>query len=69
MKTNSMVFVAAAALTLSISSAGAQERLTSKHGAGDQAGASNLITPEKVKQASGLIKQGKTSSLASTYEA
>jgi hypothetical protein len=69
MMPKSIVFVAAAALTLSISSADAQERLTSKHGPGDQAGASNLITPDKVKQASGLIKEGKTYPLARTYEA
>jgi len=41
----------------------------SKFGADDQAGASNLMTPDKVMQAIKLIKQGKTVSLARTYEA
>lgn len=35
----------------------------SQHGKDDQAGASNLITPEKVKQAASLIKEGKVYSL------
>lgn len=69
MGTKTSVIVAAALLSFSVASAGAQERLPSKHGPDDQAGASNLITPEKVKQASALIKQGKIYPLARTYEA
>jgi hypothetical protein len=69
MKSKSSMLFAAAVFALGVASASAQERLTSKHGADDQAGASNLITPEKAKQAAGLIKQGKTYPLARTYEA
>ena len=39
----------------------------SKHGKDDQAGQSNLMTPDRVKAAMGLIKQGKVVSLARTY--
>lgn len=47
----------------------AQERWwPSKHGAEDQAGASNLITPEKVKQAAGLVREGKVYPLARIYD-
>ncbi len=69
MKSKSSMLFAAAAFALGVASASAQERLTSRHGADDQAGASNLITPEKAKQAASLIKQGKTYPLARTYEA
>lgn len=69
MNWRSTTFAAATILTFSIAAAGAQERLTSKHGADDQAGASNLITPDKAKQAASLIKLGKTYSLARTYDA
>ncbi len=61
--------LAGIALAVSLGTAGAQEQLASRHGAGDQAGASNLITAEKVRQASALIKEGKTYPLARTYEA
>jgi len=40
----------------------------SKYGAEDQAGASNLMTPEKALEAAKLIKTGNTVSLARTYE-
>jgi hypothetical protein len=69
MKSRSMVIAAIALLSLSAAGAESQEKLSSKYGADDQAGASNLITPEKIKQASGLIKQGKVYPLARTYEA
>ena len=39
----------------------------SQHGKNDQAGQSNLMTPERVKAAMKLIKQGKVISLARTY--
>lgn len=59
---------AMAVLAFGVAGAHAQEKLSSRYGTGDQAGASNLITPEKVRQASSLIKEGKTYSLARTYE-
>jgi kynurenine formamidase len=69
MKSMSTAVIAAAALfSFGVASVDAQERLSSRHGADDQAGASNLITPDKIKQASGLIKQGKVYPLARTYE-
>lgn len=40
----------------------------SKYGKDDQAGASNLITPEKIKQAAALIKEGKVYSLIRDLE-
>ncbi|MEM7236617.1 MAG: cyclase family protein [Pseudomonadota bacterium] len=42
---------------------------TSPYGADDQAGASNLMTPEKVLEAIALMKTGTVTSLGRTYEA
>lgn len=41
----------------------------SRWGAEDQAGASNLMTPEKTLQAASMIKDGKVYKLGKTYEA
>lgn len=41
----------------------------SEHGADDQAGASNRITPEKVLQAASLIRDGKVYRIGRDYEA
>ncbi len=41
----------------------------SRWGAGDQAGASNMMSPQKVLEAVSLIKSGKVYSLGRTYEA
>lgn len=41
----------------------------SRWGAGDQAGASNMMTPQKVIEAAALIKRGKVYSLGRVYEA
>lgn len=46
----------------------AEDWYPSRYGAEDQAGASNLMTPEKALQATQLIKTGQTISLARTYE-
>jgi len=42
--------------------------LKSPFGEGDQAGASNLMTPDKVKEAMGLMKTGQVISIGRTYE-
>lgn len=50
--------------------ASAQEKwYPSKYGKDDQAGQSNLMTPERAKNAMKYIKQGKVVSLARTYSA
>jgi kynurenine formamidase len=55
---------------LGTAEASAQEKwFPSRFGAGDQAGASNLMTPKKVVQAVSLIKKGEVISLGRTYEA
>jgi kynurenine formamidase len=51
---------AGVALALSAGPALAQECKPSKWGADDEAGAVNLVTPERVKAAAALIKEGKT---------
>lgn len=57
------------ALTVSMSAAHADGHgLTSPYGEGDQAGASNLMTAEKVKEAMGLMKSGTVISIGRTYE-
>ena len=45
-----------------------ESTLKSPFGDGDQAGASNLMTPEKVKEAMGLMKSGTVISIGRTYE-
>lgn len=45
------------------------QALKSPFGEGDQAGASNLMTQEKVKEAMGLMKTGNVISIGRTYEA
>ena len=44
------------------------QKLTTPFGEGDQAGASNLMTPDKVKEAMGLMKTGTVISIGRTYE-
>jgi hypothetical protein len=58
---------AGAALLLSGAALAEDDWYPSKHGKDDQAGQSNLMTPDRVKAALGLIKQGKVISLARTY--
>jgi len=67
-----LAFAAACAGTLVMalgSAAMAEETLKSPFGADDQAGRSNLMTPDRVKEAMALIEHGKTISLARTYSA
>jgi kynurenine formamidase len=64
----SITLMTATALAFGIASAGAQEILPSPFGPDDQAGASNLITPEKALQAAALITQGDIYPLARIYE-
>ncbi|MBY8977833.1 cyclase family protein [Rhodobacteraceae bacterium NNCM2] len=60
----------AAALSAGLAAgATAQDWTTSAYGPDDQAGASNLMTPEKVIEAIGLMKSGTVTSLGRTYEA
>ena len=47
-------------LALAAAPALAKDCQPSKYGADDEIGAANLITPERVKAAAGLVKQGKT---------
>ena len=62
------IATAGAALLLASGAAIAKDDwYPSKYGKDDQAGQSNLMTPDRVKAAMGLIKQGKTVSLARTY--
>lgn len=59
---------AAAAMMMVAGSASAEQAwYPSKHGKDDQAGQSNLMTPERLKAAMEYIKEGKTISLARTY--
>ena len=62
-------FAAAAALALAMGSAASamDKWYPSKFGADDQAGRSNMMTPERTMAAMKYIKQGKTVSLARTY--
>lgn len=64
--------LAATTIALSISFSGLAvadgHSLQSPFGEGDQAGASNLMTPEKVKEAMGLMKTGAVISIGRTYE-
>ena len=64
--------LAAVSLALSLSMAGAaladDHKLATPFGEGDQAGASNLMTPDKVKEAMGLMKTGTVISIGRTYE-
>ncbi len=64
------LFAATATATLLMASgaASAQDNwYPSKFGKDDEAGRSNLMTPDQVKKAMGYIKQGKVVSLARTY--
>ena len=54
----------AAALPLAMTAAHAQDWYPSAYGAKDEIGAANLLTPELVRQAVGLVKTGKTYPLA-----
>lgn len=69
--TRSVLFLLTLSLTLvSRSTAQTRERgpwWPSRWGAGDQAGASNWITPEKVLTATKLVKTGKTYELGQPY--
>jgi kynurenine formamidase len=58
----------AAALAI-VATAAAGHDLSSPFGEDDQAGASNLITPEKVLEAANLIEEGRLYPLARTYSA
>ena len=58
---------ASATLLLSGTAFAKDDWFPSTHGKDDQAGQSNLMTPDRVKAAMGLIKQGKVISLARTY--
>ncbi|QBE67548.1 cyclase family protein [Pseudoduganella lutea] len=51
-------------LLLALNAASAQDWYPSTYGAKDEIGAANLLTPEIVKQAVGLVKTGKTYPLA-----
>ena len=51
-------------LPLAIQAANGADWYPSEYGANDQIGAANLLTPEVVKQAVGLVKTGKTYPLA-----
>ena len=67
MKTKTLSAICAV-LLMSGGTALAQDKwYPSPFGKDDQAGRSNLMTPEQVKKALGYIKQGKTVSLARTY--
>lgn len=71
--THTVLSIASAvALTASISGitqADGHSALESPYGEGDQAGASNLMTAGKVKEAMGLMKTGTVISIGRTYEA
>lgn len=54
----------AAALPLAMGAAAAQDWYPSAYGAKDEIGAANLLTPDVVKQAVGLVRTGKTYPLA-----
>lgn len=58
---------AGTALLLSSAAFAQDDWYPSKHGKDDQAGQSNLMTPDRVKAAMKYIKQGKVISLARTY--
>lgn len=61
--------LAAAGLVMAAGTAFAEESwYPSKFGKDDEAGRSNLMTAERVQEAMTFIKQGKTVSLARTYE-
>ena len=64
--------LAAVSLALTISMAGSAlsdgHGLKAPFGEGDQAGASNLMTPDKVKEAMSLMKTGTVISIGRTYE-
>ena len=61
-------FSFAVALSLSNTALADGHGLTAPFGEGDQAGASNLMTPDKVKEAMGLMKTGTVISIGRTYE-
>lgn len=63
MKTFAMLALAAA-LPFAAQSAAAADWYASAYGAKDEIGAANLLTPEVVKQAVGLVRTGKTYPLA-----
>ena len=64
------LFATGLMFALAVGSAGAKDAVpASKFGADDQAGRSNLMTPDAVKKAMGFMKQGKVISLARTYSA
>lgn len=55
-------------LAMATSHATAQECTPSKYGADDEIGAANLITPERVKAAAALVKEGKRHALGIVVE-
>jgi kynurenine formamidase len=65
---NLILLATVAALSISVKTTAAQGLLPSPYGPEDQAGASNLITPEKALQAAGLITQGRIYPLSRIYE-
>ena len=75
MKSTSILIAAAVAVGLGAAPVAAQDTpigpiwWPSTHGAGDQAGASNLVTPDKVMAATKLIKTGTLIKLGRDYEA
>lgn len=69
-RTGQTLVAASMALTISIVNNAMADghALKSPFGEGDQAGASNLMTPDKVKEAMGLMKTGQVISIGRTYE-
>lgn len=63
-----MLLAAGAALLLTAGGAAAKDDwYPSKFGKDDESGRSNLMTPDRVKEAAELIKEGKVISLAREY--
>lgn len=68
MRKKILTVLGSTALFACVSVAQADGHLMSPFGADDQAGASNLMTPEKVLEAMSLMKTGTVVSLGRTYE-
>ena len=62
-----LIAAAGASLLMCSAAQAADDWYPSKFGKDDEAGRSNLMTPDQVKKAMGYIKQGKVISLARTY--
>ena len=57
--TRSMMIGLAAAVVLPLTALAEEDWYPSKYGEGDEIGAANLLTPERVVAAAGLVKTGK----------